>query len=160
MKQLLPLAALAAGLCLRPAMVAAAPTLSVGTVTAKAGTTAAVPIALSSDAKNVSGLSITLTTPTATGADSLLGAAVDAQSAFTQLENALFDWSNKDGVFRAAAVKAEPLDGPLPVVVVQIPIPAGAAAGTTYPLTLTAKLNDPDGVPITVTVVDGSIKVE
>jgi len=160
MKQFLILTALAAGLFLRPGEAAAAPTLTVGTVAAKAGTTAAVPISLSADATNVAGLSLTLTTPTATGADSLLGTTVAAQSDFTKLENALFDWSSKDGVFRAAAVKAEPLDGPLPVVVVQIPIPANAAAGTIYPLQLTAQLNDPDGQPIKVTVVDGAIKVQ
>jgi Cohesin domain len=151
------LAALAAALSLQPVAAFASATIAATSVKAAPGAMAVVPITLNADAKGVSGVEFTITS-TATPADAaVLTVAVDAPG---EIPNALFDSNIDGGAFHAAAVSAQPFDGPVKVVSLKFQVPAGAAAGTVYTLKLTAKLNGTDGQPIAVTTQDGTITVQ
>jgi hypothetical protein len=153
------LLAAAASLALRSA--AADPMVAVNTVAATPGSTAVVPIGLSGDVRGVSGIELTVTTTAPSeGQSSLLGTTLEAQSVFSQFTNALFEWAVQDGVVRAAMVKAEPVDGPLAVLTLRVPVPADAAPGTVYPLALTVKLTGPEGEFLGATAQNGAINVQ
>jgi len=149
-------AALAVGLSLQPFAAFASATIAATAVKAVPGGVAVIPITLNADAKGVSGVAFTISS-TSTPADAAaLTVALDAPS---EIPNVLFDSSVNGGTFLAAAVSAQPFDGPVKIVTLRYQVPAGAA-GTVYALKLTAKLNDTDGHPIAVTTQDGTITVQ
>jgi Cohesin domain len=157
MKRFWVLAALAAGLSLQSVAAFADATITAAAVTAKPGGLAIIPVTLNADAKGISGVEFTITS-TATPADAAaLTVAVDAPS---EIPSAIFDSNLDGGVFHAAAVTAQPFDGPVKVVTLSFQVPASAAAGTVYALKLTAKLNNTDGQPIAVKTQDGTITVQ
>jgi hypothetical protein len=162
MKRIFTLGLLAGGLLVRPLLATADPMISVGSATVAPGGAASLTVSLNGEVQNVNGVEIHLNHSVVTPANgpALTLAALDKTALPAQLSDAMFDSNDADGVFHAAFVNADSFNGPLTLATIKAQVPANATPGATYTLTLTAKLTDSDGKPITATTQGGTITVE